>query len=295
MFGGAVVGEVWAHDTSSVDIMGGDAGHNALTALDHSQLTVRGGTVYGVAAEGNSIVKVIGGSVIAGVGTGESGLMTVDGVDMGTSVAARNTSSLSMNSCSIGGVVRVYDEARVSLSDVSIGDSLFAYGHASVGMSGRVVHGDLLTYDNSTVYVGSGVVEGVTEAHGSSVIGLFGGVFHGSLPGGFAPAAAPDASPTLGLTAFDSATIDIYGTQLAATLVDANYQGMFSEYELTGTLADGSAISTLMNIQNSTGASFALLPPPVPEPASAGWVITAVTSVLMRLSRRPSHPASASA
>jgi hypothetical protein len=73
--------------------------------------------------------------------------------------------------------------------------------------------------------------------------------------------------PVPGLAAYDDSAIDIYGTGLATTLLDGNFQAMFTEYQLTGTLSDGTQFSTLIFIQNGTGASFALLPP-VPEPSS---------------------------
>ena len=72
------------------------------------------------------------------------------------------------------------------------------------------------------------------------------------------------------LTAYDDATINVYGTDLSSTLLDGNYQGGFSEYQLTGFLADGTPFTTFLTLQNNSGASYQFLPPrALPEPNSA--------------------------
>jgi hypothetical protein len=78
---------------------------------------------------------------------------------------------------------------------------------------------------------------------------------------GFVPAPGPEPSP-LAVTAFDDATINIIGFDLASTLVDPNVEGMFSQYQLSGRMPDGTLINggTLL-VQNETQASFHLLTP----------------------------------
>jgi len=82
----------------------------------------------------------------------------------------------------------------------------------------------------------------------------------------------------------DSSTLDIIGTDLAAVLIDPNYQDMFSLYQLSGTLEDGTSLAGQhFSIQNGTGASFRLLP--VPEP-SAAIILFCAAAVRMLSSQR---------
>ena len=131
-----------------------------------------------------------------------------------------------------------------------------------------------------------GSVAGFAEAHDQAVINYSGGTIAGGVHTQFSTLAMPlriSAGPSallssLNLTAFDAATINFIGLNLTATLIDPNYQsGMFSEYELTGTLADGSQVDGTFLIENGTGASYELTAP-VPEPSVTTLMIVAIVS-----------------
>ena len=78
--------------------------------------------------------------------------------------------------------------------------------------------------------------------------------------------------------------LDIIGTDLAATLVDPNFEGMFSLYELAGRLADGTNIGgATFLVRNGTGTSFQLLAA-VPEPSSLA--LTGLTTAALAIRRR---------
>ena len=81
---------------------------------------------------------------------------------------------------------------------------------------------------------------------------------------------APAAADPLGIYCYDNSSLEVIGSHLVATLLDGNATGGFSEYLLTGTLAEGTVVSEPMFIQKpsagSTGASFVLHQ--VPEPGS---------------------------
>jgi hypothetical protein len=91
--------------------------------------------------------------------------------------------------------------------------------------------------------------------------------------------------PTSRIFMHGNSTLNIIGNDLEATLVDANYEGMFSLYQLFGAFADGTAIGEeYFAIQNGSGASYHLLP--VPEPSGVVLLFCAVTGRLLSPRRR---------
>jgi hypothetical protein len=90
---------------------------------------------------------------------------------------------------------------------------------------------------------------------------------------------------------YDDSTLEVDGLTFNADLLDPmNDNGMFSEYQLSGTFGDGSSIpdGLLLFVQNGTGASFQFVV--VPEPASGGLVIGALSAGLLSLRRRGRSP-----
>jgi hypothetical protein len=53
-----------------------------------------------------------------------------------------------------------------------------------------------------------------------------------------APVTDFDDSALAGLIPFDGSKINIIGSELKSVLLDSNFEGLFSEFKLTGHLAD---------------------------------------------------------
>lgn len=119
-------------------------------------------------------------------------------------------------------------------------DFVSAYNTSTVNISGGMV-----TYvsanDNSTLNITGGTIEFILM-EGSPVINLFGGniLYH--------------------LSSKDNATLNIYGTGWIQTLVKPDYLGDASLYELFGTLADGTVLSSKsLTIENNSTAQVNLI------------------------------------
>lgn len=157
-------------------------------------------------------------------------------------------------------------------------------------MSGGTVGGSLFANDSSVVLMTGGFILGHAVISGSSTLTFSGGAIGLGIIRSVAGLVAPtetsaggdrdsafDAAHRLfalnaedGLASdvfvHDNATLNIVGDHLQGVLIDPNYQGMFSLYQLSGTLADGMPMSgEYFGIQNGTGAAFLLRTVPEPE------------------------------
>jgi hypothetical protein len=189
-----------------------------------------------------------------------------DSVIAGTilKIQTQDQSTLALSGAVVVGLdVLAAGGSTIDMTGGSIADTLESQGTATINLAGGGIAGDLQASGNSLINMTAGTVDGGAFTHDHAVLNYIGG----TILGGIHAAVTPATTSLPGLAAYDDSTINIYGTDLATTLLDPNFQAMFTEYQLTGTLSDGTEFSTLMFIQNGTGASFALLPP-VPEPST---------------------------
>ena len=183
-------------------------------------------------------------------------------------------------------------------SDVTIAGGTFrgdvaAYG-GKVDISGGLIEGNLLAADGAVVTLSGGKVTGHGEMRGGVIFEYGGGEFlritdepstEEPLRGALHTTSSLTA--VAAITAYDDAVINIYGTDLVATLLDSNYEGGFSQYSFSGMLADGTVINggTFL-LANGGGATYHLLPPPVPEPSTFSLVIVSLLGHYLRRSPR---------
>jgi len=175
------------------------------------------------------------------------------------------------------------ERAVLSVSGTaSVQSNLIVDDDARLHMVGGEVQHDLISEDRSVVFLSGGTIRGFARIVDISKFHWSGGTINGQPPpDGSEGLLAAGADLAIPILVQDSATLIIMGSDLAATLADPNYQEMFSLYQLSGTLADGSAVNDeFFAIQNGTGASYQLLP--VPEPAP----ITLLLPVAILLRRR---------
>ncbi len=257
-----------------------------LTTEDSCSLTMSGGTVgQDIIAAGDSGILITGGTIVGGVFVGDQASLRMDGGS--ASVAyARFSGTVVINGGSLVGDLNAQEQGITKLFAGTVGGNVRTHNNAQSFVSGGSVVGSLLAYDDSIISMTGGSVAGDAEAHDHSHI-LYSG---GTIAGGITPMAlsamrastalAPLAQGdpfSLNITAFDQASIDFIGTDFSVALLDPNYQGMFSEYELSGILADGTTINDgTFLVTNGTGAIYELNGVPVPEPGTAAMLVFAV-------------------
>jgi hypothetical protein len=284
--GGSVGGSVELHGFSEVAVDGGIV-HGDVAGLEHGGVSI----INGGQVDGNVDVfyllqfraGTVGGSVRV-YHSDARGVALIGDKDFPTSLP-----HIVQN-------VETYVDGQAKLEVGTIGGDLTTRDDSVISMSGGTVVGNANAYDNSTIRLTGGTIDGFAAAHGHATIDYSGG----TILGGVLPTPKPalseeltpwltsaDPAPVPGLVAFDDGLINIYGTDLQATLIDSSYLGMFSLYELTGILTDGSTFGgQYFSVQNDTGATYQLLPP-VPEPCLAfGWAAPLARVVLRRSRRR---------
>jgi hypothetical protein len=288
-----------------------------MRANDQSTITVSGGVVTQLAeAYDGAVFTLTGtGSIAGGLNVYANAFLRIDGGTVGGDVQVLTASNRS-NAVMTGGVVHgrvsvekggvflmsgglvdhdvdAFDNASVTLAGGGVDNNAAANGHSVVTLTGNIaVAGDIEAFDDAEVDMKGGRVIGAAQAYGHGLVIFEGGTIEGlsihATPQAVALASA-EAEPggsTAALTAYDAGLIRVVGTDLAATLLDPNYQGQFSEYALTGRLADGSSLAGVhMLIENGTGASYELVA--APEPATAGCLALAVLYVLGGRRRHP--------
>ena len=179
--------------------------------------------------------------------------------------------------------------------DVFVGeDSNLNPFNPTVGIvTGGDISGALILVNNSVVNMSGGSVGSSVQTNVTSTFNLTGGTILGGIGlsdnsiANISGGSIPD-----GMTVYQSSTLNFFGTGLNATLIDPNDVNGFSDYTLSGTLADGTSLSALpFFIQNGNGASFTLNTvgsSAVPEPGSVALLVgmTTVGAGVLRRRRK---------
>jgi hypothetical protein len=181
----------------------------------------------------------------------------------------------------------------------TIGGSFIVGDDATGRILGGTIEGDLIAADTSQIFMSGGIVKGRGIVRGHASINYSGGALpQGGLFSQQLTLADTGTSedPLLsfpGFTAYDDGIINIVGFNLVSTLVDANYDGGFSQYAITGTFGDGTPLSDIfIYLQNPTPeipstASFNLVE--APEPASLSLLVAAGALMIRRRVFRPTR------
>lgn len=271
--GGRVAGEVRALGSNSIAVFDGAIDGN-LVLFREAGLFIRGGNIAKVNAFGESRIEMTGGTILGSFGALESTVAIITGGTIQESVIATGHST-------------------ITLAGASVQDSVVASSVGTVNLLAGVVHGNLVGFTRGTIFMGGGHVDGFPIFRDESSFFWSGGTigFHGNPPpdgsvqsliagmgsGGVCDPSDEDCEPPLiGITALAQSRVFITGYDLQSTLIDPNYEGFYSLYQITGRLADGTPINGgQLLVQNSSGASFELLEAPVPEPVSMMLIVQA--------------------
>jgi hypothetical protein len=306
-----VAGNLDTTDFSAIAAIATTVNGNALVRNGDAAMILDQSKVEGdvIASNGGRIELVQGTQVIGNVNAAGFANITLHGMVNGN--VNLNDSTLRFATGWIDGDVIGTGLSNVLHGFGAIRGSLVARDSTTIIMSGGRVAGDLVAEDGSTVFLSDGRVEGYLFGFetseivmtGGSVVGLAvisstatlrwsGGTIDGELPpaspGSLVPNGLPDdalvaagGAPTAVILMHDSSTLNIIGNDLDAMLIDPNYQENFSLYQLSGKLADGTAVNdAFFAIQNGTGASYQLLP--VPEPAAITLLLAMPVLLLPR-------------
>ncbi len=203
------------------------------------------------------------------------------------------------------------DTTTINILSGTIEGDVESYDNSTVNFSGGILEDELLSSDDSTVNITGGAIEAYVEADGDSTVTITGGSIEEYLDayaqstvimtGGSVESdmfSDGDATITvsggtlgddLGIEAIDDSTITFigsfgfaYGDYVDGGLLD-------DDTLLTGTLADGTAISNIVNIEDS--ATITLAAPAggggggvvvVPEPATAALVLLGAGGLICR-------------
>ena len=177
-------------------------------------------------------------------------------------INATEATVVNLSAGSIGGRVTAFDDSVINISgNASLSRNLTALNDSTINLRGGAVARNLQGFNNGTVNMSGGAVLGQAVFRDDSIFNFSGGTIGPSTTG---LASGVDNSHTARLIAYNAATLNIVGNNLAAMLIDSTYQdGLYSVYQLAGTLADGTSINgTYFFLENGTGANFQLLPPP---------------------------------
>ncbi len=252
--GGSIKTELDVFNSSTVNISGGSVGKIGgfnLNALDSSTINVSGGVVINVEAVDNSTVTFSGGMVNA--------------------LSALVNAKLFVT----GGTI-LYDLTAIGHSVTNISGGSFGSGSAVladsiVNFSGGSFGGGISASDNSTTNVSGGSFGSRLFANDNSTIKVSGGTFQ--------------QSDNINFFDFTTGGFTIIGTNLIAISVGADPLYGGTNYDLSGTLADGTDLSGyILNVH--PGSAFKLQnASTVPEPGDLallfGFCLTGI-GVLIR-------------
>jgi hypothetical protein len=318
---GGSIGNVFVRDTASFNYTGhtGQISGN-LSAFGNSKTNISKAGISGqlqtadsatllmdsafvrnrVQVLGSSTFTMSGDSVIEGqlfAGTGVTVNLT-GGAVLGRVQIIGNiggsSSVLNLTGADVGEGIEVIGNAQANMIGGTVGGALSASGSGRVFLSGGVVGGNLRALGASIIFMSGGHVAGTPQIADTAVLNWSGGTFglggglpsfasvNEVVPAAFGGSGAGDSMA--GLVALDNGTINIIGFSLVASLVDPNFEGMFSKYVLSGKLADGTQITGgMIFVQNETGASLHLIEATVPEPTTlAMLIVSAATTSLLR-------------
>ena len=232
---------------------------------------------------GGTAIGSGGGKIAGEVSLSGSANASLNSMEIGTTIVTTGSSVLTLNSCVYDGNGADPGITAQGTSTVTVnGSSLIngdctSLGQATVNIAGGTISGNIYC-SGGTVNITGGVIDGMAESI-DGTINYSGGIVLGGVTqnAGLIEAGAdsPDDMITGSLNIESlGGVIDIYGTNLQTELVTSKFDGgQYSEYELTGTLADGTEVDggTFL-VANGSGGSFALLPP-LPEPGTIGVLV----------------------
>jgi hypothetical protein len=180
-----------------------------------------------------------------------------------------------LSGAALGGNVQGEDSSNITLGGVAIGFDVVAYNQAKITINGAAIGESIKAYDNSTI-----VLNGVLVPHTQSSAT--------SQPGQLTHLSGDSQLPAIYL--YDNSSLEVDGINLSASLLDPNSSsGLFSEYQVSGSFADGTLISDDLllyvanpSASNPQGASFTLVA--VPEPSAI--MLLAIGTVGVGIRRR---------
>ena len=209
-------------------IQGGSVG-GSVNVFNGSSFTMSAGSIGSASTPSTRLnayntcrININGGSIVNDVYTHDSSMMTLSAGVINGTVFAGDGSALTMT----GGAIGVASSPYSQISGT---------GGASISVRGGKIFGDLAS-SNGSVTLSGGSVSGLLIASGSSSVTYSGGAVGGRI------------------YLADAALLDIEGgSDLLATPLSSDFAGK-SEYALSGTLKDNSALNNLIYIDNGTGA-----------------------------------------
>jgi hypothetical protein len=309
-------GTLFAQGSGQLTFNGGTATAGA-AASESGYLVLAGGTLGGdVTAIGKSTVDLGNTKIGGGISVADNALLinTAGSGTIGGGVTAQGNAQISLIAKQIAGSLALSGTSVTTLLNCSVtasSDSAIATSSSArlTLAGGSTVTGDLHAIDTSTITLQGSVITGDVYAGSTGTINLEGGIVVGHVfvlggtfnySGGIVTqnvsamnsfranslANSDLAADSLGFTVEDGGLLNIYGTNFAVQLIDDHYLNQYSEYALSGTLADG----TLLNggtflVQNNSNSAFALLLP-VPEPPIGALAASAAMVLFQRGRRR---------
>jgi hypothetical protein len=179
----------------------------------------------------------------------------VAGSSVSGTLEAVNSSTVNLKEGRIEGFLAAFNTSAIHL-DSGYVSNIQTFDSSSVEMSGGYI-GRLRALGNSAININGGIVGAQLNAQESSVVNIRGGRF----------AFIHISSGTFGgLFVLDGATINLFGTDLKAVLTEPNFQGIFSQYTLSGHLLDGTDVTGLsVNVSTVSNAMFTVNNVPVAE------------------------------
>jgi hypothetical protein len=260
-------------------------------------MSLSSGTVFdNVSVQDNSSMEVFDTTVTGTVVVHGTARLRMDISRITGNLEGYGSRTIEVNNSTVGGVVFAAVATKMTLGggDFHAEKDVIATDNAFLTFSGGTIDGNLAGFGNSVTAMSGGHVAGYPIFQEHATFAYSGGTFgfagneppEGSGAGGGAPltlCADPEyvcplpTNPT-GFTILDSSQISFLGHDLESTLIDPNFEDMFSVFELTGRLADGTLINGgLVYVQNESGASLQLIEVPVPEPGSVTLLLCALT------------------
>jgi len=263
---GSTIGGNLVANAGHIDIEGGAITGN-LTAQGSANVTLGSGSIQGtLQMQGNATVTVNGGNIQAGMQIHDNAFVTMNG---GTTASVENQDSgqLYVEGGAITGNVSAQGGSYVQLDNGNVQGTLQLHDNALAYINGGTT-GGMEVHDSSQALINGGEINGDFNAYDNSSTGYYGGAIVGGInlynSAVFSMQEAPTAQNSL--HAHDTSFLYLAGINLHASLLDPNNDGgMYSEYQLSGFLYDGTPIpgGSDFFIQNpsgaSAGASYALL------------------------------------
>ena len=305
-------GTLSAQGSGKLTLNGGSATAGA-AASESGYLILAGGTLGGdVTATGDSIVDLGNTKISGGISVADGAFLinTTGSGTIGGGITARGNAQINLIAKQITGSLDLSGTSITNLHNCSVTASSDSAVDTSSSAQltltgGSTVTGDIHAIDTSTVTLQGSAITGDVYADSTATINLQGGIIVGHVfvlggtfnySGGIVTQnvsgmnlfsanslrGSGAAVDSLGFTVEDGGLLNIYGTDFAVQLIDAHYLDQYSEYALTGRLADGTMLNgDTFLVQNGSNSAFTLLPP-VPEPSIGALVATAAIAFRRR-------------